>query len=597
MDRRLTAPDSGSNYQFQDKLQMGNQPRSLFDLSHLHSTTIPRLGVVIPVACFETVPSDSFELSCTALMRALPQVVPLYSRQRLTIHAFYHRMSDLWNHAETFMTKGYTGNTVYSIPYLHSVDGSSSVWMNGNDSSLNSVNSVLPYFIPASLGKTGTILNGWHINALPFFAYFRIWRDYYINKNFYINNRALLPDDDCDFRLNDNAEIISTSQTPGNIWQMDSFRIRMFADDYFTSAFPSPQRGIAPTLDFTGTLSELVLDSLRLEGRPQGGGSWSSVKDLPAAGNGLTLGVSDDASGNGRVWFDLQGPSGTATSAVAASNVLYRFIANGFQTVPTTLSSVSSSFSSSITLNQIRELAVAQSELERMAKTDGTYSDFGLTFFGRSSKNSQVFKATYIGGTQQSILYSEVLQTSQTQTTPLGSYAGHGISMSNNGYLGRVDCDDYGYILILASVVPDTYYSQGLDIMWTRSLQSDMYLPDRARLGLRAILNKELFVSGNASVDNNVFAYQNPFDELRYMPNKVSGKLADANNDTFFPYTQSRYFTSTPTFSSSFAFMSSNVRMDYLVAKDEVPFTCQFNVGCRAIRPLPYRPVPSNLGV
>ncbi|QCS37480.1 major capsid protein [Tortoise microvirus 108] len=596
MDRRLTAPDSGSNYQFQDKLQMGNQPRSLFDLSHLHSTTIPSIGSIIPVACFETVPSDTFELSCTALMRALPQVVPLYSRQRLTIHAFYHRMSDLWSHAETFMTKGYTGNTVYSIPYLHSGTGSSSIWRAGENHGRDPSNSVLPYFIPVSLGQTGTTLNSWHINALPFFAYLRIWRDYYINKNFFVNNRALLPDDDCDYRLNDNAEVVSALNS-GSSWNMDELKFRSFADDYFTSAFPSPQRGTAPTLDFTGTLSELVLGSLKLQDSATSSSYWSSAKELFASGTGVALGVTNNASGNGRIWFDADGPSGTSTSAAAASNVLNRFIKNGFETAPTTLSSVSSSFSSSITLNQIRELAVAQSELERMAKTDGTYSDFGLTFFGRSSKNSQVFKATYIGGTQQSILYSEVLQTSQTQTTPLGSYAGHGISMSNNGYLGKVDCDDYGYILILASVVPDTYYSQGIDIMWTRSLQSDMYLPDRARLGLRAILNKELFVSGNASVDNNVFAYQNPFDELRYAPNKVSGKLADAENDTFFPYTQSRYFTSTPTFSSSFAFMGSNVRMDYLVAKDEVPFTCQFNVGCRAIRPLPYRPIPSNLGV
>ncbi|QCS37366.1 major capsid protein [Tortoise microvirus 94] len=593
MDRRLTAPDSGSNYQFQDKLQMGNQPRSLFDLSHLHSTTIPSVGSIIPVACLETVPSDSFELSCTALLRALPQVVPLYSRQRLTIHAFYHRMSDLWIHAETFMTKGYTGNTVYSIPYLHSTDHSH--WANADSVALSSYNSVLPYFIPATLGKTGAALNGWHINALPLFAYYRIWRDYYINKNFYLNNRLILPDDDCDFRLNDDAEIVTAARTSTDYFAIDQMQYRFFADDYFTSAFPSPQRGTAPTLDFTASISSLALDSLSL--RTRDGSIWSSLINSDSSPTTVSLGGAlGDSPAFTRAWNVSSSTGARAPDAANAS--LNSFITNSFETVPASLSSVSSVINSSITLNQIRELAVAQSELERMAKTDGTYSDFGLTFFGRSSRNSQVFKATYIGGTQQSILYSEVLQTSQTQTTPLGSYAGHGISMSNNGYLGKVDCDDYGYILILASVVPDTYYSQGLDIMWTRSLQSDMYLPDRARLGLRAILNKELFVSGNASVDNDVFAYQNPFDELRYVSNRVSGKLADASNDTFFPYTQSRYFTSTPTYSSSFSRMSfSNVRNDYLVATDEVPFTCQFNIGCRALRPLPYRPVPSSLGV
>ncbi|QCS37317.1 major capsid protein [Tortoise microvirus 84] len=578
MDRRLTAPDSGSNYQFQDKLQMGNQPRSLFDLSHLHSTTIPRVGAIIPVACFETIPSDSFELSCTALMRALPQVVPLYSRQRLTIHAFYHRMSDLWIHAETFMTKGYNGYTNYSIPYLHAVDPYTQ-WSNGSSAVRDSLSSILSYFIPVALSNTGTTVESWRVNSLPIFAYYHIWRDYYINKNFYLNNRSLLPDDDCDFRLNDNSVPVSFLNNSYK-WTMDAILYRPFADDYFTSAFPSPQRGIAPTLNFYASIDNLFNSSLVSSANPV---LWSTPSLSPTPETVITSQTNYPQNS----YLSISGLTGAEGRLRDM-----RFIDSLNEVVST-----GATIKSTITLNQIRELAVAQSELERMAKTDGTYSDFGLTFFGRSSKNSQVFKATYIGGTQQSILYSEVLQTSQTQTTPLGSYAGHGISMSNNGYLGKVDCDDYGYILILASVVPDTYYSQGLDIMWTRSLQSDMYLPDRARLGLRAILNKELFVSNSASVDNSLFAYQNPFDELRYVPNKVSGKLADASNDTFFPYTQSRYFTSVPTYSSSFASMYGNVRNDYLVAKNEVPFTCQFNIGCRALRPLPYRPIPSNLGV
>ena len=95
--RTLDSVDSGSNYSFGDKLKVSSNSRSVFDLSHLNTLTLDNAGRIIPVACFETVPTDSFDLSVNALLRVLPQVVPMYSRQRLYFHAFYCRCSDLWS--------------------------------------------------------------------------------------------------------------------------------------------------------------------------------------------------------------------------------------------------------------------------------------------------------------------------------------------------------------------------------------------------------------------------------------------------------------------------------------------------------------------
>ena len=228
-----------------------------------------------------------------------------------------------------------------------------------------------------------------------------------------------------------------------------------------------------------------------------------------------------------------------------------------------------------------------------MARTDGSYAQFGQTFFGRSSKNALDYKPIYIGGNYQSIAFTEVLQTAPTATSPLGSYAGHGISY-DNGYLGKVDCDDYGYIMLIASVMPDVYYSQGLDRTLTKQNQSDMYLPERARLGLRPILNKEIYFSGNLTQDNDLFAYQNPYDELRYKPSTIHGKIADSTALSFYPYTQARKFTALPTYSQSFA-TAQNVRKDYLAAPTEVAYTAQFNIKCRAVRPIPYNPEPARI--
>ena len=88
--------DTGSNYQFADKMIRPNAPRSMFDLSHLVSRDVPEAGIVFPISVFEALPASDYEISCKSLVRVLPQVVPLMSRQRLYLYAFYSRCPDLW---------------------------------------------------------------------------------------------------------------------------------------------------------------------------------------------------------------------------------------------------------------------------------------------------------------------------------------------------------------------------------------------------------------------------------------------------------------------------------------------------------------------
>lgn len=102
--------DTGTNYGFGDKLVPANTPRSAFDWSHLIATTIDNAGLVVPLRVYETLPASDYEISVKSIVRVLPQVVPLYSRQRMYVYAFYSRCSDLWSGWQTFIRKGYSGN-------------------------------------------------------------------------------------------------------------------------------------------------------------------------------------------------------------------------------------------------------------------------------------------------------------------------------------------------------------------------------------------------------------------------------------------------------------------------------------------------------
>lgn len=568
---RLDASNSGSNYNFENKIMPANFPRSLFSLSHLNNMSIHDFGCTIPCLLLECVPRDSFELSVNTLLRVLPQVVPLYSQQHLSIHFFYSRLGDLWKRFNTFITKGYNGKTILAVPTLN--ENISPKFASDSEAVVGN-SDLLHYLYDIPIGTKYRDLAG-KVSALPLMMYYRIWRDYYMNTNYYLDDQVWLPDADDEFRLDDQSNLISD---PDHTLDMTEWLYRDFAPDRFTAAMPSPQRGDSPVLNVS-----ISGDSpIRFVERDTG-----EVFDFHTSFDSA-LGTRNDfiVAEDGRTVFDFEHNKSTP---------YHKMNVGGIPVVDGSYFAHSDGvLNGFVTQNDLRTLAISQAEMERLARTDGSYSQFGLTFFGVSSKNSYDYKPLYIGGTYQPVVFTEVVQTSATTaTSALGQYAGHGISQFRD-FAGTIDCDDYGYIMALVSVMPDTYYSQGISKMHTRLYQSDFFLPERAKLGAQPVLNQELYFQGTDD-DKGLFAYQDIYDELRYVENKVHGKLADPGMLDFFPYTQSRYFDSLPTYSQSFATTKNNVRKDFLASALEVPFTGKFQFGIRAVRPLPYRAVPGGV--
>lgn len=585
--------DSGSNYKFGNKMEKASCPRSLFDLSHLNTMTIDNAGLLIPIALMETLPSDDFDINVDCLLRVMPQVVPLYSRQRLFIYGFWSRYSDLWNNWQVFMDKGYTGNVQKSIPVLKT--GKNASYASGKTVLPNSLFDYLGCPIGTTLDNMFKATGGANISALPWMMYLRIYRDYFMNKNEWINDRVILPDDDSRFRLDDDGQLLSAKDNSkvfnlacddthaedlsvsGNNYYM-GLLYHDYPDDYFTSALPFTQRGTAPSLPTTLDLSNVGLDF-----------SQSNFYAYNDGNNNLDVYASSSSSATVPLYL----PVGTSATITGENNTKWRNqLARGKLTNTTV--------STGILLEDIRRLAVQQIELERLARTDGSYKQFGLSFFGESSKASYDFRPYYIGGTYKNIAFTEVIQNAPAAAgqTPLGTYAGHGITGISNGRIGHIHCDDYGLIMLVACIMPDVYYSQGLDRVLTDSLQSDKWLPERVKLGMQPIYNKELYYAGNngssSGQDNYLWAYQNPFDYLRYMPNKIHGKIADSSNNTFFPYTQSRNFNALPNWGRSFS-EAKDVRKSYLFAPTENAYSAQFGINIRAVRPLPYKAIPAEI--
>lgn len=586
-DKRLQSFDSGSHYDFTGNLDKSPVQRSLFNLGHGLSMSFPAksFGKLLPVLCMETLPTDDIQVALNVLLRCLPVEIPLYSKQRVTFHAFYADASSLWQNAEVYYRKGNTGNTVLRKPTLNlqNCSGLDTSDVVGYESLLHYL-----YGIPGYVKLSD--LNG-KINALPLFMYWKIWQSYYMNRNLYMNDKIRLPDDFSRLRLGDDGILLSAKDVTGtNGFNLNEWQWRDFPDDRFTGSFPFPQRGDAPTLsyDISG-YAPITTD-------PTGAGDfgvWRFSAQTTNSPQSASIGFIPAGGGN---------INSQTTATFLQDGVHTDFTENrdtGRRLMVADLGDASVKLD--IGLNDIRRLACAQTELERMARTDGSYAEFGITFFGAVPRNTRSYDVSFIGGAYKDIFYTEVIQTSASTPggSPLGNYAGHGIMSleSNQGFLGQVRTTDYGYLMVLMSVMPDVIYSQGLDRAWTRLTQAQEYLPDRAKLGMQPILNHELAFFGDND-DYDLFAYDDAFNEFRFKSNRLLGKLSDPNAESFWHYTQSRYFPPNgqhPTYSQSFATTKENVRDQYLVAPTECPFHMDLQFNIRAVRPLPYKSKPASI--
>lgn len=624
--------DTGSNYNFFDKEIKAKVSRSLFDLSYLNSGTC-EVGMLIPTYLEETVPGDDFTINVEALLRAVnPPLVPLLSRLRVFFHAYWSSFDSLWKGASQFFTKGRSGNYVLSVPQVV-------LAASGNvrkDTSPTSLAHHLGMMFAQSFDPIGNIATGFSL--LPFMMYQRIYRDYYMNQT--LHNAASgdgqdlgwFPLDDDDFRLEVNfnlknligdtyPDVNGCTLAKVNVGNSDmlktinlgDWRFRNWPDDYYTSCMPWPQRGDEAGVSFSGSIPEISDLPVYIK-------NGESVVPLSVylaqSGNQFSSAVERVIGSGADAGFNLVPVTDSSKASVSLVNLNAGIVSTGFSDPPPNLTGSykpyslysrldqSVTFESSLTLSALRELNTTQRMMEKMARVDGSYGSFCRTFFGETPPSAKSNKPIYIGGCYQSIKISEVLQTGgTTDTSDQGEQTGHAMSYGD-GFIGRFHAPDYGYIMILMSIVPDSMYFQGVNRRFTRLLQEDFYLPERAGLSPQAVLNKEIFFTGSdPTQDNDLFGYQDRFDEMRFRSNEVHGKVADPTNKSFFPYTQARYFAGLPALSEEFCAMGSasgsnitlNVRKDWLTSQTEVPFIWHVANKVRAVRPLPYRARPAEL--
>lgn len=474
-------------------------PRSKFHIEKAHKTTFDA-GYLIPIYVDEVLPGDTISLDMTGFGRLATPIFPLMDNLHVDSQWFFVPNRLVWSNWVRFMGEqdNPDDSTDFTVPQIVSKSG-------GYDT-----NSLYDYL---GLPTAGQIAAGktFSHSALWLRAYNLVFNTWYRDEN-----------------LQDALPVNKDSNGPDLYTQYNLVR-RGKRHDYFTSCLPWTQKGDPVTLPIGGQAPVLTSGTDTVTGvRPKA----------------IFRHATDGAlTGNFQAYFATTGSlmdGGAAGGAEQSAKTVY----------PSNLYADLSQ-ATAATINSIRTAFQIQRLLERDARGGTRYTELLRSHFGVVPEDMRLQRPEYLHGSSSPVQVSPVTQNQSTDTgtTPLGTLAGTGTLVHKSGF--TYSAREHGMILGLVSIRADLSYQQGLRKMWSRKTKYDFYWPVFAALGEQAVLNKEIYCTGDVT-DDDVFGYQERWAELRYNPSQISGRFKSTSQAPLDAWHLAQKFANLPTLNATF---------------------------------------------
>lgn len=248
-------------------------------------------------------------------------------------------------------------------------------------------------------------------------------------------------------------------------------------------------------------------------------------------------------------------------------------------------------------IEDLRYANSLQRWLERNARRGTRYIESLMSHFGVRVPDYRLQRPEFVGGGRQPLVISEVLQTNNNPTddTPLGTYAGHGISSGTHTF--NYTATEHGYIIGLMRIVPRTTYMNVLRRDFMKTDRFDFFWPDFAHLGEQEIKKSE--VNGIFSFENQgvtpTFGYTERYAEYKFIPSTVHGNMrSDAILSNFTPARNIGKFPGdNAELNGYFVSMENTAGFERIYAIDEYdPYLLQIHHQITALRPVPRNSTP-----
>lgn len=464
------------------------KPRfNTFNLSHSRKFPMPA-GKLIPCFLAETVPNDTFTINTSQLIRMAPMVAPPMHEISAYIHFFFVPNRIAWQGWEKFINGGKDGDDTPVFPFVN-------LGQVGPD-----IGNISDYFgLPLKMDPAD--LADAEVSAIPYWAYLKIWYEYYRDQN-----------------LTPEIPFLEDGMSDGDqtsvLGDFDEPQSRAWQHDYFTSALPWTQRGPEATIPL-GSVAELAGDGGLVNLVSSGP---SNVRAAGAGGSFGAGGLDYDASvGSPPLAFSpLTESDGSAGRQIDVTP-------HTFLDTDTTYVDLSTATAASI--NDLRRAFRLQEWLELNARAGARYNETIRAHFGIDPGDARLQRPEFLGGSSSPIVISEVLQTSSTdETSPLATMAGHGVSINGKNVV-RYKCREHGYIMGIMSIMPRSAYQQGIPKHFQKFDKFDYYWKSFANIGEQPIYNRELWfdTATPAPENDEIFGYTPRYAEYKYINDSVHG--------------------------------------------------------------------------
>lgn len=485
-------------------------------------------GRLYPIYTKFVMPGDIWKISTETFIRYQPLVAPPFTNATCRIREFFVPLRLVEPNTELIITGSQDGHykpdvEIPSFPGLF--DFASTAGCTVRKGGLIDVLHQMP------TGKDfSSIKNEASVPAAYFAkAYYRCWWDFYRDEN--------LNDDFDDF----DTFLVSVMNTIGqNLCASVNLR-----KDYLTSALPWQLKGVAPRISPT-----LVANF-----------STSNFTSEAWPGSPIVNVVGDY---NGEAKFHDAAMSQTRIDA--------------FNQLMTSGLSAGLGFDAA----EFRAMMAQTRIFERLARCGSRYTEYLRANFGTSPADGTLQRAQFIGGVRIPIVTTEVVQTAQDGSNPVGTLRGHGITHSGDKF-PTFRANEFGVLFLLLDVMPQIQYTQGVDREYTYKRRFDFFNPSFQHLSEQEVRNGEVYFDNDGKNDET-FGFQAYANELRSSSQKCFGEM----RGTLAYWNQAITFPERPALNAEFI-AASNYNSSFMkpfAVTNENPMVIDFGVFGKKVRPM-----------